>query len=245
MNQLAVYKQAPITEALLDLRVTNAHALSPVQFRQALASLANEYPNQQELLKFASEVSFGATVGTTTRQTPIGLLLASGDGKQVLQARQDGMTFSRLAPYGRWETFRDEAHRLWSLYREVTGSQELLRVAVRYINRLDLPSQVVDLKEYLRTSPEISSALTQQMSGYFMQLQLPQVDLKAMLVLTQATVPSPSLEKASVLLDIELSREVELLNDEAFLWDYLEQLRLRKNQIFDGCLTEKMKELIQ
>ncbi len=232
MTQSVFYKQAPITEALLDLRVANAHLLSIPQFRQELSSLANDYPTQKEILDF-------------TRQTPLGLLMASADGKQVFQARQDGMTFSRLAPYGRWQIFRDEARRLWTLYRELTNPQQLLRVTVRYINRLDLPSAFVDLKEYLRTSPEISPALTQELSGYFMQLQLPQHDLKALLVLNQATVPSPSPEQASLLLDIELSRDIDLVNDEVFLWDYLEQLRLRKNQIFNGCLTEKMKELIQ
>ncbi len=245
MNQPVIYKQAPITEALIDLRVANAHILSPEQFRKELSIIATDYPTQREIVDFASEVSIGETVGAITRQTPFGLLWASADGKQVFQARQNGITFSKLAPYGQWSTFRDETRRLWNLYREITAPQQLLRIAVRYINRLDLPLPFVDLKEYLRTSPEISPALTQELSGYFMQLQLPQPDLKALLVLNQATVPSPSPDQASVLLDIELSRETELVNDEEFLWNYLEQLRFRKNQIFDGCLTEKMKEMIQ
>lgn len=245
MTQPTLYKQAPITEALLDLRVVNARSLSPAQFRQEFSSLAHEYPKQKELVDLASQLSFGESVGAVTRQTPVGLWLASADEKQVLQVRQDGMTFSRLAPYDRWETFRDEARRLWMIYREMTNPQQLRRVAVRYINRLDLPSPLVELKDYLRTGPEVSPALTQHLSGFFVQLQLPQDDLKALLVINQTPVPPPDPEQVSILLDIELAREVELLNDEEFLWGYLEQLRLRKNKVFDGCLTDKMKELIR
>jgi len=244
MTAPTLYKQAPITEALLDLRVENMRNLSPAQFRQELSSLSNDYPNQKDMVDVASQVSFGETVGATTRQTPIGVFFTSTDGKQALQARQDGMTFGRLAPYERWETFRDEARRLWKLYREVTNTQQLLRVAVRYINRLDIPLPSVQFKDYLRTLPEVSPDLTQGLSGYFMQLQLPQEDIKAMLIINQALVPPPASDKTSVLLDIELAREVDLVNDEEFLWDYLEQLRFRKNQVFNDCLTEKMKELI-
>lgn len=245
MTQLTLYKPSPITEALLDLRVVNARTLSPAQFRQELSSLTDEYPRQKELVDLASQLSFGESVGAVTRQTPVGLWLASTDEKQILQVRQDGMTFSRLAPYDRWETFRDEAKRLWMLYHEATSPQQLLRITLRYINRLDLPSPIVELKDYLRTGPEVSPALTQHLSGFFMQLQLPQDDLKALLVINQMPVPPPNPEQASILLDIELAREVELLNGEGFLWDYLEQLRLRKNEVFDGCLTDKMKELIR
>ena len=46
------------------------------------------------------------------RQEQNGYIFASSDERQIFQARLDGFSFSRLAPYDRWETFRDEARRL-------------------------------------------------------------------------------------------------------------------------------------
>jgi uncharacterized protein (TIGR04255 family) len=52
----------------------------------------------------------------------------------------------------------------------------ITRLVVRYINKIDIPLPVGDLKEYLRTFPEVSSDLPQGLSGYFLQLQIPQED---------------------------------------------------------------------
>src|SRR5207253_4384748 len=104
-------------------------------------------------------------------RTHIGYTFTSSDGLQAFQSRLDGFTFSRLAPYNGWESFCSEARRLWNIYREVTQPQAVTRAAVRYINRLDLPLPIRDLKDYLRTVPEVSPDLPQGLSGYFMQLQ--------------------------------------------------------------------------
>ena len=65
------------------------------------------------------------------------------------------------------------------------------RLAVRYINRIDVPSPGIDLKQYFRTSPEISPDLPQELSGYFMQLTLPQPDLGGAVLINQAIIPPP------------------------------------------------------
>jgi uncharacterized protein (TIGR04255 family) len=44
-----------------------------------------------------------------------GFKFTSLNKQQILQAQIDGFTFSTLAPYDRWELFRDEARRLWEL----------------------------------------------------------------------------------------------------------------------------------
>ena len=51
--------------------------------------------------------------------------------KQLVQARANGFTAHRLAPYEGWETFRHEARRLWDVYRQ-TVRPKVARVAVRY-----------------------------------------------------------------------------------------------------------------
>jgi uncharacterized protein (TIGR04255 family) len=70
--------------------------------------------------------------------------------------------------------------------QSVTKPKLINRLALRYVNRLDLPLPVGDLKYYLRTVPEVSPDLPQGLSGYFMQLQIPQEDISAILILNQA-----------------------------------------------------------
>jgi uncharacterized protein (TIGR04255 family) len=64
---------------------------------------------------------------------------------------------SHLAPYENWNAVRDEARRLWALYRSIAKPSKLIRLAVRYINRIDMPLPLGDFKDYLRTVPDVTT----------------------------------------------------------------------------------------
>ncbi|MBX9678661.1 MAG: TIGR04255 family protein, partial [Gemmataceae bacterium] len=137
-----------------------------------------EYPIFQPLKHAFGKFELGDQVTASATSQEIGYRFVSADGLQLFQARKDGFTHNRLAPYLGWEPFRTEARRLWSVYREVAKPVSVKRVAVRYINRIDIPLPGPELKEYLRTSPEVSPALPQGMASFFMQVTLPVDELK-------------------------------------------------------------------
>lgn len=245
MPERAPYSKAPITEALVDIRVALPGEITVADL--ARVDIGEEIGYSQRRNRFAIEgqIAIGEQVGTATRQTHVGYDFLSGDERQIVQVRLDGFTFSRLAPYDRWETFRKEARRLWELYRAIVEPVSVTRVAVRYINRLDLPLPLEDFKDYLRTVPEVSSDLPQGLSGLLMQLAIPQEDLGAVLLLNEALLPSPDPDTVSILLDIDLFRELETSIDEEELWRILDQFRVRKNDVFEACITEQTRELIR
>lgn len=238
------YSHAPITEALIDLRVELPAGVTLSTLADLHSGIKADYPIRQELLIFQGQMTGGASVGASASQTQTGYIFLSSDRKQIFKSRLDGFTFSRLAPYDRWNTFRDEAQQLWRIYQSATNLKLITRLTVRYINRLDLPLPLGDLKDYLQTVPEVSPDLPQGLIGYFMQLQIPQEDLGGMLVLNQALIPPPLPDVVSILLDIDLFRETDLPDDEAALWDILEQLHTRTDQVFEACITDRTRELI-
>lgn len=238
------YSRAPITEALIDIQAQLPQGIKLDVLAQVYSRIHTEYPKREEVLMVQGQMIVGESVGATASQSQIGYVVFSSDQKQILQMRLDGFTFSRVAPYDCWEAFRDEAIKLWSIYQSLTHPEAITRLSVRYINRLDIPLPVGDLKEYLRTFPEVSSDLPQGLSGYFMQIQIPQEDLAAMLVLNQAIVSPPTPGFVSVLLDLDLFRERDIPNNEIMLWDILEQMHDRKNKAFEACITERTRELI-
>ncbi|MDB9512341.1 TIGR04255 family protein [Kamptonema animale CS-326] len=238
------YSQPPIAEAVIDVRVDLPDEVTLETLTRLHSNIEVDYPIRQELLIAHGQMVVGASVEATASQYQIGSGFVSSDQKQSFQARMDGFSFIRLAPYDCWETFRDEAKRLWNIYRSVAKPKAITKLAVRYINRLDLPLPFDDFKDYLRTVPEVSPDLPEGLSGYFMQLQIPQEKLKGMLVLNEAIIPPPKSDVVSVLLDIDLFREIDIPNDEAVIWDFLEQLHNRTDQVFEACITDKMRELI-
>jgi uncharacterized protein (TIGR04255 family) len=245
------YEKAPIAEALIDIQFKGPET-TPVELLELQSREGASYPERKPL--FFAAVRFEGTQvdqppGITTHpSTQRGWAFLTADKLQLWQVRVDGFTFSRLAPYQSWPPFRDEALRLWQISKTVCKPESVTRVAVRYINRLELPLPLKDFKDYLLTVPEVSPHLPQGLSNYFMQLQIPQEDIKAMLVLNQQLV-TPNLDPpprtVSVILDIDLFRAQELPQDEHGLWSFLQELHDKKNEIFEACITDLTRELIK
>jgi uncharacterized protein (TIGR04255 family) len=74
------------------------------------------------------------------------------------------------------------------------------------------------------------------------QMIFPQADLQAVAVVHQVILPPPTPENTSILLDIDLFREGHESVETAEIWKLLDQLRDRKNELFEACLTDKTRE---
>ena len=236
-----IYKNAPIIEAALDLKFNPADGFAFAQLDVALRErYKQEYPKilKQVQNEFALECIGSPQLGPIASHE--GLRFMSGDEKQIIQVMTDGFTFSRLKPYEQWESFRDESKRLLSIYQEIAQPKNITRVALRFINRFDFPTTSIEFSEYLNIFPRVPDAYT--LNGLAMQVSLDQPDIKSSLVIIQAMMPPSKPRTVSLLIDFNLYSE-ELRSFEN-LWDFLEQLHLRKNEVFESSITEKTREII-
>jgi uncharacterized protein (TIGR04255 family) len=241
------YKNAPITEALIDVRVELRAEFEFEQLHAIKSLVANEYPREELVTMATARISFGPEVHSSTQHKKIGLKLWSVGDKQVFQARLDGFTFSRLEPYETWERLRDEARRLWDIYRESVKPTRITRIAVRYINQLILPGERAEPEDYFKTYPYLTPDLPRELRDFgpfVMSLQLPQPDLKGTLVINEASAQPKRPDTLSIILDIDLFVEQPEIDDEESLWGLFQRLRERKNLYFEACITDRTRELI-
>jgi uncharacterized protein (TIGR04255 family) len=236
------YANAPITEAVIDIRVVPPDQFDVDDFRKLSDQFGREFKGQNDQVRITGTIGpDGAPRPTATK---VGIQFV-GNAK-LFQTQIDGWTFNKLAPYRGWEEeFRDEARTLWRAYRELVQPKAVSRVGLRYVNRLDLPLPISDFKVYLRTYPELAPDLPQGLSHFVMQLQIPHQDINALLLLNLAMVKPVRPGVSSVVLDLDLSRSVDLPADESELWALIEILRTRKNEIFEACITDATRELFR
>lgn len=239
------YPHPPITEAVIDIQCIAARStegLDKVNTGEA------SYTTVEKLFAARSQMVLGPdanAVATASAET-IGYLFRSDDGLHICQARANGFTFSRLAEYTSWDEVSTEARRLWEKYRTIATPTSITRVALRYVNRLDLPLPVTDFSLYLRTAPQLSTDLPQGLSGYFMQLQLPMPHIQGACIINQTIIEPPAKPNTvSVVLDIDVFRTSDFATNEAQLWEQLEQLRHEKNRVFESCITPEARRLFQ
>lgn len=239
------YPNAPITEALIDLRVELPKHVTVIDLEKIHAEEKTAYPIKKNRHEVTGQMQVGEQVAAAASSKHIGFIFTSQDQKQIFQARLDGFTLSRLAPYESWDEFCKEARRLWDRYRSVVEPTKIVRLAVRYINRLDLPLPVPELNEYLRTVPEISPELPQGLAGYFLHLRIPMEDIKSTLLVNQTIIEPAGPNVVSIVLDNDLSRDTDVPQNENAVWNVFEELRLRKNDVFEASITDRTRELFK
>jgi len=240
-------KNAPIREAIIDLKVSpsiDVESLGPI-----VESLKKSFP-QQEMMQ---QSTFGFAVSPTEMRTSKidgriqGRRLTSGDGKHIVQFRVDGFTFSRLPQYQTWEAMREHAEPLWQTYVQHSKPEKITRAAVRYINVMDFPIPISDLRDYLSAPPSLPASLPQELGGFFSRVTVVHREINAAAFVTQALESSLG-NKVQVILDIDVFRESK--NDEwkasdHGVWGELEKMRIFKNQIFFESITEKTAGLFE
>ena len=163
----------------------------------------------------------------------------------VFQATLDSFSYSQVGAYTGWEPFIAEAKILWSIYATVVKIKRAKRLALRYINKFDIPQATINLKHYFRTGPEIAPELPQTLAGFFMQSQLPLPEAEAVVLINQTQVPPDKKDHLSLLLDIDLFRLQNLGRTDEEMWATFEQLRVWKNRVFEACITDNTRELIR
>ena len=156
----------------------------------------------------------------------------------------DGFTFSRLTLYETWELFRDEAYRLWEKYKEITAPV-ITRVALRYINKMEIPLPIKDFSDYLTAAPNVPEGLPQGVSSFLTRVVIHEPSIDAAAIITQALDQIVNLNVFPIILDIDVFKQRSEGINEEDAWDILEKLRHFKNEIFFKSITEKAKELFQ
>jgi uncharacterized protein (TIGR04255 family) len=250
MVEATRFPNAPITEALLDIRVTLPAQTDLAKLATFHDSIKQKYPSKQERLAWRGHVEIKASpvpeVSQSATGGPDGYLFTSVDDRQVVQARLDGFTFSRLKPYDKWTTLRDEAQELWQHYVRIASPETVTRVALRYINRIEIPLPMRDFKDYILTTPEIAPDLPQGLGSFFMRLVIPDPKAQAVAIVTETMEPiDESRNRLPLILDIDVFRIAAFNIQDNAMWEAFEYLHDLKNDIFFKSITLKAKELFQ
>jgi uncharacterized protein (TIGR04255 family) len=237
--------KAPITEALLDIRVEAARETTLTTLAGFHDFVRDRYPQREERRFEQIELQLDAVGGTRFSRAgaATGYLMKAPSNEKVVQARLDGFTLNKLRPYETWELLRDEARELWDTYVRVASPQRVTRVALRFINRLELPLPLPSFKEYVLTLPEVAPSLPQELADFFMRLVIPKPEIDAAVILHETLAPPNDPDHLPMILDIDAFATVALDPASPEVWSRLELLRDFKNEIFFGSVSERCVEM--
>ncbi len=261
------YRKPPITEAILDLRVEPRPGASAAELLAGLASLEEAFPVRREIRfepEFATRAGgaingFSLTVGNLLETAALGgFRYESADGRRIVQARHNGFVFSFVGTeaerYPGWEAFRAEAHSLWETYTEAWRPVAVVRAALRYVNQFPVDFAIPEttgvhpgdyLSAFTVPRPDL---LTNLMVGDLdLRVTLPQPDIEATAIVNNALAPAATVPTGTgiMLLDIDIFQQRRIQPESDELWEQLETLRTRKNQLFRAWITQSVENTLE
>ncbi len=156
--------------------------------------------------------------------------------------RRDGIGYSIIREYTEWADIKAAAQGIWDVYRERAGERDVGRVAVRYINVLDLPPWT-DLNTYLTAAPQVPEGLPQTLTYFLERIVVPfNEGISAIIIQTMEQVVQLA---TRVILDIDVNAQRSFGSGSADLWFFLDRLREVKNAVFFSSVTERTLEAYQ
>ena len=237
-EQFPRLSNAPIVEAALDIRV-----VPPVKWDES--SLENELkkrlPNYSKI-EPVREARYQLSPGKPGHMTVedfgcVGFKLHSNDNLHIAQFNKSAFVFSRLRPYEDWNQFSQEATRLLVIYHELLHPTEVIRIGLRFINRIDIQSETVELADYYKYPPEPLRELNWPLTGYINHdvVQVPGTPYSVNLIKTIQHTPG----ETGLILDIDVFMQNNFEYDEPSIIKYLKEMRWVKDKIFFNSLAEK------
>jgi len=241
------YKQPPITEAVIELRF--ATPIDADDIAKVSTDLKSLYPIQQPITDVRVQLNLPSApqAATTahTIETP-GNRLSTGVQEQIVLVWPQTFAFSQLAPYPGWHAFFERFCRDWDVWKRTLGYRSITRIGVRYINRIDVPATapIVEHEEYLNVYPKVP-ALFPTLMAYNLVAKIPLPDIGCVLTLNSSSVPSPLLEHAAYIVDLDIAKEGDLPQNDDAIYALLNQIRDKKNEVFEACIKPRARELFK
>ncbi len=252
VDEYTVFPNAPITEAILDIRAQLPEKVKLEDLAAFQNYIRGRFPEKKG--RFSGVAGFQLSqegVSTIPPQHKLdGYLFESLADKKVVQARLDGFTFNKLKPYENWEAFCREGRELWNLYSKIAQPIKVIRIALRYINRIEIPLPLKGFEEYILTLPQIAPDLPQAVARFFMQIVIPNAEIEANAIISLA-IEKATEQKLSLIFDIDVSRDAVYADlpaqagNKEEIWNDFEKLRSFKNEVFFKSITDKTKELFK
>jgi uncharacterized protein (TIGR04255 family) len=241
------YRRPPITEAVIEMRF--ATALSQAEVEKASDKMSSLYPADQPMLNLG--VSLAVPQGmaqevTTQVNKELGHRRSTPDISEIALIWPSAFIVSQLAPYPGWDNFFARFVRDWAVWKRASAFRKVIQIGVRYINRIDVPieNEIIEESKFLNVYPKTPASFD-HLRGYGVQTRLYLKDIDCNLSVNSSAVPSPLLSHGSFLLDIDIFMTNDPPQKDEDIYCLLNKIRVKKNETFEACITNRARELFQ
>ena len=252
MAQRRQYRNPPIEEALCEFRFEPGQEWDLTIPGRLHVQLSKDYsgkPQQQKFVDVSLDAQKGKPPKLSYGEGLAKVQLFTEDGKRIVAVGQDVLSIHMLRPYqdphrtdSGWDEFQQRIEQALDVYWDEVQPKGVLWVSIRYINKIVIPKEAVEVESYLKCAlPDVKGLPDHQNS--FLSRAGYVYDDGVHLVLAQRSIDAPPPNQVEFLLDIDViwANTEPVGKDEALAKAV--DLRDRERVAFEAVITDKAREL--
>lgn len=207
-------------------------------------------PRQQQLARVGLDFDQGRPSRMRYLEDLGRVQLRSADGTRLVAVAKDTFSVHMLRPYqrpecgdqGGWREFRHRIDSGLQAYWAVSKPVGVVAVSVRYINKIVIPWNPVDLGDFLLCAAPEVTGLPDLVSGFASRQEYRYPNDGVHLMLSQGAVSGPD-DQVSVLLDLDFNWRGESALTPEQAMEKATTLRELERDAFEAVITDNAREL--
>jgi uncharacterized protein (TIGR04255 family) len=234
------YKKPPLIEALCELRFEGSQPWDWTIPGLVYERIRNQFPKKRQ--EAALEVSVQPGENQILQQMKAGIAkmqFLRDDESALIQIGPDFLAVNQLHPYQSWKAFKTIILENVRIYREIADPRTLIRIGLRYINRIDIARMKMQLGEYFQTMPQVPKSIPQDLESFLLQIEVPYNDPVGHLRLMFGTAPPATAENLTFMLDLDFYTLADKCPPIDMADEWIEAAHSRVEEAFDASFTEK------
>lgn len=167
------YAKPPVIEALAELYFDGSDwdVTTPGAF---YAQVKDRFPKKAQLEHMGLEVELGPGVANARMGTDgVRAVFKNEDETRLVQVGADTLVVNQLPRYPHFEAWRDALLEMLLVYRAVATPTSVVRLGMRYINRIEIAQAYVQMEDFFRVYPEMPPEIGLAHGDFLVRLQIP------------------------------------------------------------------------
>jgi len=240
------YANPPIVEAICEFILTAETRWDLTVPGLLYERLKQSFPQKEQRMVQEVELTQGPEGLQQQIRTSERLLFVTEHRNLLVQVGPRLLVVNALKPYPHWEGFKPRIEMVWKSLQETIDVQGLERIGLRYINRIELSAQSIELEEYFEFYPFVGRWLPQRMTSFLVGVEFSYAnDRDRCRVQLTPITHSETEGKIAFILDLDYflarPRGVAVVD----VLDWIEEAHSRVEEAFEGCITDKLRVMFE
>lgn len=167
------------------------------------------------------------------------------DKTALIQVAPDLLVINHLKPYPTWSKFKPLILQTLQIYNKVANPKGFKQIGLRYINKINIEAESVELSEYVDFYPYVPKGLPQLHTNFLSRVEIPYFNNRDRMVVTIGSDVPKIPNTLSIILDIHYI----MVNPEAIPMrateNWVEEAHSAVEKTFECCIKDKSRILFE